>query len=67
MRARIVAKSSAARGRFTAFPPIRLVEFLLALCGPRPGMLRLSGVEPRAHSRARFIEAHSFVLIEDDG
>ena len=27
MRARMVAKSSAARGRFTAFPPFRLVSF----------------------------------------
>jgi hypothetical protein len=27
IRARMVAKSSAARGRFTAFPPIPLISF----------------------------------------
>src|SRR5258705_13083161 len=36
MRARMVAKSSAARGRLM-FPPIRLVEFLVALYGPWAG------------------------------
>jgi hypothetical protein len=39
----MVAKSSAARGRFTAFPPIRLVEFWWRFYGPGAGESEILG------------------------